>query len=718
MKKIFGYILAVMAIACVSTACSDDQAVLVGEGKVKLSMIVDDNVDVLSRAISSEEKAALEQSCKIYVYSSKGLIRKYRGIDEVPADMWLVSGEYKAEAWAGDSVTASFDKKYYRGITSFTVSPTAVANAKIECKIANVVTSVKFDASVATALADYKVVISNTKGSLEFTDATAGKKGYFMMPDNDTKLVYTITGTNIAGETYTQSGEILEVKGATEYAITVKFNGKEFDPLGGSIFEVIVDESEIVANDSFELQAAPRISAPFDISKPKVGEAGSFSKFSVYVSAVADITSLTVSGLSSIGYTGGDAVSYFDCEEYVKAGLKDFGVDIQCPYNSSSSAAKITFAAAMLNKLANGTYRIGIVATDKNEKVRNATLVIEVSNDALKVTEVPGYDVWATSATISGNLAKANASDYGVQYRKAGGSWEKVYASGTSFRLELTGLEPGTTYEYCAFADNDGEGREFVSGKTYTFTTESAQQLPNSGFEDWCKPNKAILPAASEGDLYWDSGNHGSATMSKNITQSDATVKNSGNYSAKLESQFVGMGAIGKFAAGNLFTGKYLKTDGTDGVLGFGRQGFNSRPKSLSAYVKYIPGKVDNINSEAKANGCVEGANDMGTIYVAILTDYTESYGENAFPVVIKTKSSERRLFSKNDSNVIAFGQWTCQESTSDDNSMIKIDIPLEYYRTDVKASAILVVCSSSYWGDYFSGGSSVMYVDDISLNY
>ena len=81
MKKIFGYILAVMAIACVSTACSDDQAVLVGEGKVKLSMIVDDNVDVLSRAISSEEKAALEQSCKIYVYSSKGLIRKYRGID-------------------------------------------------------------------------------------------------------------------------------------------------------------------------------------------------------------------------------------------------------------------------------------------------------------------------------------------------------------------------------------------------------------------------------------------------------------------------------------------------------------------------------------------------------------------------------------------------------------------------------------------------------------
>ena len=422
MKKICGYILAVMAIACVSTACSDDQAVLVGEGKVKLSMIVDDNVDVLSRAISSEEKAALEQSCKIYVYSSKGLIRKYRGIDEVPADMWLVSGEYKAEAWAGDSVTASFDKKYYRGITSFTVSPTAVANAKIECKIANVVTSVKFDASVATALADYKVVISNTKGNLEFTDATADKKGYFMMPDNDTKLVYTITGTNIAGETYTQSGEIIDVKGATEYAITVKFNGKEFDPLGGSIFEVIVDESEIVANDSFELQAAPRISAPFDISKPKVGEAGSFSKFSVYVSAVADITSLTVSGLSSIGYTGGDAVSYFDCEEYVKAGLKDFGVDIQCPYNSSSSAAKITFAAAMLNKLANGTYRIGIVATDKNEKVRNATLVIEVSNDALKVTEVPGYDVWATSATISGNLAKANASDYGVQYRKAGGS--------------------------------------------------------------------------------------------------------------------------------------------------------------------------------------------------------------------------------------------------------------------------------------------------------
>lgn len=715
MKKMFSILLAVVAIAAISTSCSFDEVIRSAEGKVKLSMTIEDNVIVESRAISNEEKVALEQSCKIYIYSSKGLIRKYHGVDEIPADMWLMSGGYKAEAWAGDSVTASFDKKYYRGITSFTVSPTAVANAKIECKIANVLASVKFDASVVEALVDYKVVVANSKGSLEFTDATAGKKGYFMMPDNDTKLVYTITGTDIAGETYTQSGEITDVKGATEYAITVRFNGKDFDPIGGGIFEIVVDETEVVANDSFELQAAPRISAPFDISKPKVGEAGSFSKFSVYVSAVADITSLNLSGLASLGFTGGDVISYFECEEYVKTGLKDFGVEIQCPYNSSASAAKITFAAAMLNQLANGTYRVGIAATDKNNKVRNVTLVIEVSNDALKLTEVADYNVWATTATISGNLAKESATGYGVQYRKVGGTtWEKVYASGVTFNVQLEGLTPGTTYEYCAFADDDGEGREFVSGKIYTFTTEKAAQVPNSGFEDWCEIDGVVSPCASASTMFWDCGNAGAKIASAVLTTAESAIKNSGNYSAKLNSKNV----LVKFAAGNMFVGKYLATDGTDGVLGFGRQVFSSRPKSLSGYVKYNPVAISKVPSGTPSE-CVKGEMDKGIIYIALLDETTESYDGSTYPLIVKTKSSQRRIFDKNESKVIAYGEWTSREATSSDNTMIKFEIPLEYKHTDKKPSAILICCSASYWGDYYAGGDgSVMYIDDFTLNY
>lgn len=729
MKKIFGYILAVMALALVATACSDEKGAVAGEGKVNLSLKIDDNVTVLSRAISNEELASLQESCKIYVYSSKGLIRKYRGIDEVPSEMWLVSGNYKAEAWAGDSVSASFDKKYYKGSAEFTVKANATAEAVIACKLANVVASVDFDSSLDGVISDCKMVISNTKGSLEFSEATEGAKGYYMMPKGDNKLTYMITGVKVNGDTYTQTGEVADVKSATEYAFTVKFNVQEFDPVGGAMFEVMVDATELEMNDSHDITGGPKITANFDLTQPKVGEAGTFQKLSVYASAVEEISGIELSGLKSIGFTKSDAVSYMEMTDAAKEELAAFGIDVRCPYATEEHpegdvrAAKITFTADLLNSLGNGSYALGVKVTDNKGKTRSAQFSLEVSDDAAKTTQVDQMNVWATSADLEVILAKDNASGIGVEYRAAGASqWTKAYAPlsrATTYAIALNGLTPSTTYEYRAFADNDGEGNEFASASVYTFTTELAAQLPNAGFEEWCQPSKAILPAASESELYWDSGNHGSSTMSKNITQSDATVKHSGNYSAKLMSQFVGVSIIGKFAAGNIFTGKYLATDGTDGVLGFGRSGFNSRPKSLSGYVKYNPAPVDNINSEAQSKGCVEGQNDKGIIYIALLTDYTETYSDSTFPIVIQTKSSNRRLFDKNGSYVVAYGEWTSQEATSNDNSMTAFEIPLTYKRTDVKPSAILIVCSASYWGDYFSGGDgSVMYIDDFTLNY
>ena len=729
MKKIFGLILAIVTIVTVYTSCSDEKNYLTGNGKVSISLSIDDIVTVLSRAISNEELTALHNSCKIYMYSTKGLIRKYHGTDEVPSEIWLVSGDYSAEAWAGDSVAASFDKKFYKGKTSFTISPTATANAKIECKIANVVASVKFDTSVDDVLKNYNINIANSRGSLNFNNESSLSKGYYMMPTGEKNLTYTITGTKLDGSTYTQTGEILDVKAATEYAITIKFDKKNFDLVGGAMFNILVDEKEIEINDSFELTAAPKITANFDLTQPLSGEAGSFKKISIYASAVEEITSLELTGLSSVGFTASDIIQYKEMTDATKQELTNFGIDIKCPFmtenfpNGDKRAAKITFSADLLNSLANGSYSIGIKVGDNKGKFRSATFNLEISDDATKTSQVESGEVWASTANLSLTLAKENATGIGIEYREAGSqSWTKAYAATASssnyYAITLTGLKAGTTYEYRAFADNDGVGNPFTSNTIYSFSTEVATQLPNAGFEDWSKPDKAILPSLSANDLYWDSGNHGSATMNKNITSSESTIKNSGNFSAKLESQFVGVGTIGKFAAGNIFTGKYLATDGMDGVLGWGRS-FSSRPKSLSGYVKYNPAIVNYIESAAEAKGCVEGVNDKGVIYIALLTDYTETYKGSTFPMVIQTKSSNQRLFDKNGSNVIAYGEWSSQSATSNDNTMTKFEIPLEYKRTDVKPTAILVVCSASYWGDYFSGGNgSVMYIDDFTLNY
>ena len=215
--------------------------------------------------------------------------------------------------------------------------------------------------------------------------------------------------------------------------------------------------------------------------------------------------------------------------------------------------------------------------------------------------------------------------------------------------------------------------------------------------------------------IFWDSGNHGSATMKKNVTQPEATIKKSGNYSAKLESQFVGIGSIGKFAAGNAFVGKYLDTQGTDGVLGFGRQ-FSTRPTSLHGYVFYTPAEVAYTSSSVP--DVAKGDMDCGIIYVALLDGTTETYNGSTFPVIVQTKTA--KLFDKNGANVIAYGELVLEGTVTGEGGeqFAEINIPLEYKRTDVVPSYMMVVCSASKNGDYFVGGPSVMYIDDFSFVY
>ena len=97
------------------------------------------------------------------------------------------------------------------------------------------------------------------------------------------------------------------------------------------------------------------------------------------------------------------------------------------------------------------------------------------------------------------------------------------------------------------------------------FTTEKAAQLPNAGFEKW-HGSKPTYVYESGGTMFWDTGNHGSQKAGTDITTADGSVKHGGSYSAKLESKFASMLGIGQFAAGNVFSGKYLATN-MDGVV-------------------------------------------------------------------------------------------------------------------------------------------------------
>ena len=727
MKKISFFCAASLAMLSL-TGCSDEIEYDTGEGegRILLGAILNNDTKVTARA--AEPDAELASNTIIWISNSKGVVRKYNGVGEIPASgIKLLCDNYVAEAWAGDSVPASFDKKWFKGREAFTVRRGEIMQVDVECKIANVVVEVRYDEQLHNAFESLSLTAGHKAGSLTFEGREdEGRPGYFMMPSFDKDIAYTMTGVLADGTEKTVSSVIVNAKPGTKYVLRVKYNPEGTPDIGAGLFSIDVDETEILVEDKIDIVSAPVITGlNFMIDKPQTGEAGQWTERKVWIQSTSPLKSVEVDYSTFNDNLGiRPMFEIFGMDPSFVATLESKGFTFvhhthENEDNSGFEEMKLVFGAEFLNVIPEGEHPIKITVTDENNRTSSATIDILITNAPVRTEEISNpAAVWATKVTLSGTVLKDGDSGFGFDYRPAGTQqWEHVDADvaaraiavGSTFTCEISGLTPGTEYEYRAVSAG------FSETTVRTFTTEGAQQLKNAGFEDWTKPAKPWLPYADEADMFWDSGNHGSSTMNKNVTIPSEDKKHSGRYSAKLESQFVGVAMLGKFAAGNLFAGKYLKTDGMDGVLGWGRP-FASRPKALRGYVHYTPGTVGYTSD--KAPDIVKDGPDKGIIYVAIVDGTTESYGSEKWACVVKTKASDANYFNPKGSNVIAYGEKVFDSATTGD-AMIEFEIPLVYARTDAKAVNVIVVCSASKGGDYFAGAAgSVMYIDDFELVY
>ena len=744
MKKIYLLAISLFATMGAFTSCSnEDFDGAEGEGKISLSVALDNDVKVVSRA-TGEDINALMEDFQLYIYSHKGLIRKYHKASELPTEgLWLVSGNYQAVVWAGDSTDASYTNKYFMGKTNFTISKGSTESVQVVGKIQNTVASVILPDELRTLMPDMKMTIGTSAATLDFDYSNfESAKGYYMIPKGETDLQWTLTGTNEDGSEFRKTGSVQNAKSATEYQFKIIYQPTTGEGTGGAALAVRVDESEIPVGESITVTSAPKIiGSGFDISQPVFSAAEKFeTKLSVYVTASAKLESIVLNCDNSTawdaatGITGSSSFDLLKANANVLAQLKVAGVYIPastdaegqgCGYNEANDEdiEKIVFSKALLNRLVNGSYNITITATDVNGKTRTGVLDIEVSEASVVTGEA--LTVRQASAVISANIAKSEATGFAFNLREKGTSeWTKITAvaiddARTSFTAAISNLKGGTTYEYQALCDG------FVSTIINTFTTVPNFQMPNSSFEEWQtgSGSSAYLVYASGTDMFWDTGNHGSATMKKQLSTPDNTIKHSGAYSIKMKSQFVGIGSIGAFAAGNLFSGQYLETimsTKTGGVIGFGRpfvQDDGPRPTKLRGYVKYECGKVDYPSS-----GRIErGADDIGVVYIAMFDEnvdtYTSAKGTTYTNWGAIVDTTEERLFDKNASNVMGYGELEFTSSTAGDG-LIEFEVPIVYGR-DGMPKRILVVASASKYGDYFAGSSgSTMWLDDLELVY
>lgn len=321
-------------------------------------------------------------------------------------------------------------------------------------------------------------------------------------------------------------------------------------------------------------------------------------------------------------------------------------------------------------------------------------------------------DGWVNVAWMYG--AGVAGTECGFEYREAGAeNWiavpkEYVTVNGGQFYARVPHLKANTTYECRAFSDGQ-------RAKEVQFSTVDMGSFPNMGFEDWHKSEKSVIcPWAKDGSKFWDTGNHGSAIVGeKNVTTyvPDIRPGSTGKYAACLSSQNI-LGV--KFAAGNLFVGEYKKTQGTNGILGFGRE-FVSYPTALKGWFKY---KTAPITEVSKGYEKLKNQPDTCIVWVALgdweLTQNAETGQKTA--VEIRTDNNNNgKYFDKNDPHVIAYGEMTCGE---DVNEYKSFEVKLDYRATNRVPTSLLIVCSASKYGDYFTGGESVMWIDDFSLVY
>lgn len=376
----------------------------------------------------------------------------------------------------------------------------------------------------------------------------------------------------------------------------------------------------------------------------------------------------------------------------------------------------------------------GNVSITVDETTRTYTYVVTISTAPKTEPSltVSSANAWAKLAYLEGtvvdNGVDLSSGAIAFQYRKKDAvSWTTVSASldKETYKATITELEPETTYESrLVYNENVYEGA------VKEFTTETVTELYNGSFDNWfLDKSKDVYYPIKEGDYterdgkgqlysYWDSGNIG-ATIMLNADELP-TIPDSINIhttgekkkSVKLQSQFVGWGPLGQFAAGNLYTGHFVETIGMSGAeIQFGSE-FTARPTALHGFFQYTAGTVDYYGSSTPDSALVKkDGPDMCAIYIAL--------SDADAPYKVNTKDGNFVDFA-NDKNIIAYGELPITDCvTTPENKWKEFTIDLVYRDLNRKPKYIIVVASASKYGDYFTGSTgSLMYLDDFSLSY
>lgn len=707
MNRSIRYII-MTAIAVLSLlSCNrkeDSLLVARGEGLLSLDLGFEPGLTVTTRA----GEGTGDLKFKIEVLNSKGTIvqtvEDHTSLEDSPIS--LRAGHYTVRASHGQNVEAAFNSPYYAGETEVDIVIGQTATASIECALANVKVSVEVSDVVKEKFSSYSVTVSNgaADGSLTFDAGNLENSGYFRCPA-DGILDYVVNITNTDGDSYTIEQNINGVKPRDHYIISLDVN-PDVTTSAAVALRITVDNTVNEQDHDMDLNlnkpARPVLTEAggADISGPMrapqgVGKTGLFNLESkggvqrvVLTHSSDEIAALGIPNKLNLQEAGED----------VRTAAAEKGLtwaDFETGVTSVNGLLDIRTLLAY--NLPLGTYQLTLSVLDQYAQRVDFLLTLNVT-PAVEVS-VEKVNAWARSAYVhSVFYTESQPEGMALQYRRKGdASWTQFSGDfdveGTAFTARITGLEPAVTYEVMPYT-----AQEQNETSIFEFTTEEAAQLPNFNFDTWS--DNGHFPNA-EGSAFWDSGNQGASTLGKYPTSQETGHVVSGS-AAKLESQFVGIGSLGKFAGGNIYSGAFVELVGMNGAkIDFGRS-YTSRPTALHGWYDYAPVSIDYAQDPYSD---LKGTMDVCQIYVA-LTDWTAPFRVN---------NADGTLFSPDDPSVIAYG--TLEDNVGTGGEYKEFTIELEYRDLERKPTYVLIVATASKYADYFTGGNgSILYIDEFEF--
>ncbi len=639
--------------------------------------------------IAVQNEAVLENVViKVYKVENdeQSLIRRYDAVADLPEHLALLAGNYVAKVQVGEKHAVSFDTKYYYGETKFVVNKGEVTRVTVDCKLQSAIVAVNYDASVADKLSegffttvaiadsyDAQAIATGDVHSLRFEQSN---QGYVIMPEGQTSLYWHFEGTHPVEGDIVKEGLIENIKPAAKYTITLKYSK---DAPGNLVFEATVDEYIEEFDDTMIFSPDPTILGDgFDVGEKQLSTTQS-RRYNIASLATINKMTMTAEGVEyNLLESTPEGVTLTKIDDVT------YTLDIYSSFFSSITGGEQTIA-----------FQIEDVDGGKLAK----SVVYSVQG-VLPLTDAD-YDLWFATANFKA-MVLGEPSSVKIAYSANGDEWQEVEATlgaDGNYVAQLNDFSASTTYTYKLVVDS------VDAGKSQSIVTADGAQLPNGDMERWHTASW-VLPYG-EGDApFWLTGNEGGNMVGATLTKSSTEVRpgSTGLSSAYLKSQFASLMGIGKFAAGNLFTGTFM-LNGMDGIVTFGRDfAFTAKPKSLSFWMKNNEGAID--------QGSHATGTDIYTVMI-IITDGT------TYSVNTKDESTFLKLDKlATTQGVIGYGYLSGSDSRSEwTQETINIT-----YREDVKdqkPKKIIVSFTPSGYGDYFCGStSSWMYVDDIVLNY